>query len=254
SMGGLKAALLADAGFEGNRTIFDGKKGFWRMAASDQFEPDIISEVTSDEWAITDVSFKPYSSCRWSHAALDCLSQLKTQINDRDVASISIDTFYEATTLDGIPNTILDAQFSLPYVVAVHLLDYPTGYEWLQRERITDSQVLDLAKRVSLNQDEEMTANYEATGQMQAKMTIELTDGSILSASVDHPRGTPENPIQYKSIEKKYETLVEPIIGHEPASELKRHVLNIEQHDLTSITQLMNGIKSPARFVIINYC
>lgn len=240
SMGGLKATLLADAGFEGNRTIFDGEKGFWRMAASDQFDPSIIAEGTGDESVVSAVSFKPYSSCRWSHATLDCVTALKPQVSVGRISSITAETFHEATTLDGEPETVLDAQFSLPYVVAIHFLDYPTGYEWLRKQHLTDPRVRSLADCVVLEEDNSMTTDYEQTGQMRARVTVELTDGTSITSEVDNPSGGPGNPIPYEAVEEKYETLVTPILGPETATELKQRVLNLEaENNIARIGRLL---------------
>jgi 2-methylcitrate dehydratase PrpD len=242
AMGGVKAALLADAGLEGNRTVFDGEKGFWRMAASDAFDPSILESGTGTTPAALDVSFKPYSSCRWSHAALDCVTELKPDVAVEEVASVDVETFREATTLDGDPETVLDAQFSLPYVVAVHLLDHPTGYEWLLEERLADPEVRALAERVTLAEDEAMTAAYERSGRMSARVTVELRSGETLVASVDSPRGSPERPVSRAAVAAKYDSLVEPILGPETAGELKRRVRDLEaETDVAEVAALLGG-------------
>lgn len=240
AMGGVKAALLADAGFEGNRTVFDGEKGFWRMAASDSFDPAIVEEGTGTTPAALDVSFKPYSSCRWSHAALDCVTGLKPDVSVGEIDRVEVETFHEATTLDGDPETVLDAQFSLPYVVAVHLLDHPTGYEWLLEERLADPEVRALAERVALAEDEAMTADYERSGRMRARVTVELRDGETLTEAVDSPTGSPERPIPREAVESKYDSLVDPILGPGAAAELKRRVSDLEaEADVSGVAALL---------------
>ena len=231
SMGGVKAALLADAGFEGNRTVFDGEKGFWRMAASDAYDPSVLEEGVGTAPAALEVSFKPYSSCRWSHAALDCVGALEPAVTAEEVEAVTVETFHEATTLDALPETVLDAQFSLPYVVAVHLLGHPTGYEWLTEERLSDPEVRALAERVALVEDEEFTAAYERSGRMGARVTVTHRDGGTETASVDSPSGSPERPIPHEEIEAKYESLVAPILGADRAAELERRVLDVESED-----------------------
>ncbi|MFB6135751.1 MAG: MmgE/PrpD family protein [Halobacteriaceae archaeon] len=241
SMGGVKAALLANEGFRGNRTIFDGEKGFWRMAASDQYDPAILEEGVRDGPALLDVSFKPYSSCRWSHATLDCVTELAADVGDvSEVESVTVETFHEARTLDAIPETVLEAQFSIPYVTAVTLLGYPTGFEWLLEERLDDPRVQALAERVSLGEDPEMTADYERSGQMRARVTVDLADGTSMTAAVDNPSGGPANPITYDEVESKYEALVEPVLGESTAAELKRRVLAIESEtDVADVARLL---------------
>lgn len=231
AMGGVNAALLAERGFKGNHSMFDGTRGFWRMAASDRFEPTEIGDL-SESYRTLDVSFKPYSSCRWSHAALDCIGDLKDEIDGTDlerIESIRVETFYEATKLDSYPRSVFDAQFSLPYVVAVYLLGYPPGFDWLTRERIECETVRDLASTVELIEDEALTERYESRGQMSTRVYIELDDGWEYTASTSHAKGSPENPIDHGELERKFKQLTAPILGEEQSRELKQCVLTIEE-------------------------
>jgi 2-methylcitrate dehydratase PrpD len=241
SMAGVKASLLAESGFSGNRTIFDGEKGFWRMAASDSFDESLLRSIPGEERLVKAVAFKPYSSCRWSHATLDCLADLDLS-PDATVDSVRVETFHEAATLDDHPESVVDAQFSIPYVVAVHLLGVPTGYEWLRADRVRSREVQELAGRVTLVADPEMTAAYEATGRMGARVTVRLADGTELEASVEDPLGDPGNPMPYERVRAKYDSLVEPLLGEARAAELKERVLSLESED--SVRDL-GGLLSP---------
>ncbi len=74
---GTMAALLASHGFVGNRYILDGDNGFWIMAGSDQCDFKAMTKGLGKEYEIANIAIKPHSSCRWQHAALDCVKQLK---------------------------------------------------------------------------------------------------------------------------------------------------------------------------------
>lgn len=245
SMAGVKASLLAESGFRGNRTIFDGEKGFWRMAASDSFDEALLRSMPGEERLVNAVAFKPYASCRWSHATLDCLAAIRPDLpSDATVDSVRVETFHEAATLDDLPGSVVDAQFSIPYVTAVHLLGVPTGYEWLQPERVGSREVRALADRVTLVADPEMTAAYEATGQMQARVTVELADGTDLQASVEHPLGDPANPLPYERVREKYDALAVPLLGEERADELKERVLSLEDEgSVRELCRLLSPIE-----------
>lgn len=233
AMGGVKAALLAERGFKGNHTIFDGEKGFWRMAASDTFDPTKIENI-GNEHRVLDVSFKPYSACRWSHAALDCVEKLSSKIGVADlekIESIRIETFYEATKLDSYPDSIFDAQFSLPYVVAVSLCGYTSGFEWLSQDRIESTGVRELASKVEIVESERMTENYESRSGMESKVTVTFTSGQTLVASTPHAKGSPESRMAHAELEEKFSRLTEPLLGKEQSQELKERILQIEEED-----------------------
>ncbi len=233
---GVIAAQTAERGFRGNRSILDGPKGFWRIAASDSFDEEILLGPFESWDATAEVSFKPYSSCRWTHAALDCIEALRPANGVESIERVTVETFEEASRLDTDPSNVLDAQFSMPYVVAISLLDYGPGYEWLSSDRLSDPHVRSLIDRTAVVEDPEFTARYESTGQMSTRVTIEYDDGSSESATVDDPSGDPENPIAYEEIERKFDALVEPILGTEQTAELRTTVLDLSRK--TSVRDL----------------
>ena len=74
----------------------DGYNGFWIMAGSDQCDFDKMTENLGNQYEIAiNLSFKPYSNCRWKNAALDCIKLIKQQNNLHadDVNEIIINSF-----------------------------------------------------------------------------------------------------------------------------------------------------------------
>lgn len=247
AMGGVVAAELADRGFLGSRDIFDGPTGFWRMAASDSFDESVLRRPV-DEWrAVTDVSFKPYSACRWTHATLDCVLALRDrEFAPEDVETVSVRTFHEGANLDSVPRTVFEAQFSLPFVVAVAFLGYRPGFDWLSEERLADPRIQALMERVETTADPEMSAWYETDGQMAAEVTATLSDGRQFSASTDHPRGEPENPMSKSAIEQKYLQLTEPVLGESAAQSLKDTVSTLPKaREIATLTEPLAAGTTP---------
>src|SRR3954469_22718471 len=60
SVSGINAALLAESGFLGPRTILEGDRSFWRMAASDRFAPEAMLEGLGTRFNILRLYFKAY--------------------------------------------------------------------------------------------------------------------------------------------------------------------------------------------------
>lgn len=239
AMGGVVAAELAERGFLGSRDIFDGPTGFWRMAASDSFDESVLRQPAEEWHAVTDVSFKPYSACRWTHATLDCVLSLRdNDFEPAEIDSISVSTFHEGANLDSVPSTVFEAQFSLPFVVAVALLGYQPGFDWLSEDRLTDPRVQALIERVETTADREMSERYETDGQMAAKVTVCLSNGQQLSTSVDRPRGEPGNPMSTSAIEQKFRRLSEPVLGETAADALEDAVSTLPQaRNITTLTK-----------------
>lgn len=247
-LGGVLAGELAAKGFRGSRDVFDGPTGFWRMAASDSFDESVLRRPLDDWWAVADVSFKPYSSCRWTHAALDCVRELTAEgVDPAAVERVDVETFHEGAALDSIPETVLDAQFSMPFVVAVALLGYRPGFDWLSPERLSDPRVRALMERVRVAADESMSARYDSTGRMAASVTLRLADGTERRARTDDPRGDPENPLPYDAVREKYRDLVVPLLGETAAADLESAVLSApDDGSVRSLAEAMAGVSVDA--------
>ena len=246
-LGGVVAGELASRGFRGSRDVFDGPTGFWRMAASDSFDEATLHRPF-DEWIATaDVSFKPYSSCRWTHATLDCVTDLRSQgAEPESIDRIEVATFHEAARLDSVPETVLDAQFSIPFVVAVSLLGYDSGFEWLSTERLREPAVLALMERVEVRADATMSEWFESTGQKAASVTVTLTDGTELHAEVDTPLGDPARPLPLSVVRSKYRDLSTPLLGEQASATLESHILSMpDKASMVAIAGLLGDAPHP---------
>ena len=87
------------------------------------FAPDKLLAGLGSRWAIEGVYFKPYSCCRWAHAAIDAVLDLKNQhsIAAGDITGIEVETFGWALRLNNevAPRTLESAQYSVPFCVAL---------------------------------------------------------------------------------------------------------------------------------------
>ncbi|GAH60180.1 unnamed protein product, partial [marine sediment metagenome] len=71
SMGGVLATLMAEAGYIGDTTVFEGDYGFWRFFASESWDPAAAMKGIGKTWFIGDTDYKPYPGCRLCHSVLD---------------------------------------------------------------------------------------------------------------------------------------------------------------------------------------
>jgi 2-methylcitrate dehydratase PrpD len=242
TMGGVLAAQFASAGLEANHSILEGNTGFWAMAGSDRFDRDELTAGLGTEYSVLDVSFKPYSSCRHTHSPLDALRQIleSNPVQADQVRAVSVRGGSKIRVFaDYRPRTCIDAQFSLPYVVAMMLLGEPTGYPWVNSGRWCDPAVLALADRVQIEADDAAEAQL-AKGYMQARVSVELAGGRVLESEATVARGHPQNPLPDTALEAKFLTLAEAAIGPERARELNARLMRLEElTDLKEITDYL---------------
>lgn len=233
AMGGVLGALLAHEGFTSSRTVLDSDRGFWVMAGSDRFDAELLTAGLGDVFRLQSTQFKPYASCRWTHSALDCIRQLRRDGNLPtlvDVDRVEVHTFRELASnfANAVPEDIVDAQFSLPYLLALELAGRSPA-RGLRESDLTDSTVLDVASRVSLHQDDAMEVSFYS-GHMPSRIVCHRREGEAVVATVNDPVwGTPCDPFTNDDLVAKCTALLEPAWGSAATRKLIDGVLHLEQ-------------------------
>jgi 2-methylcitrate dehydratase PrpD len=217
AMGGVLAASLAEKNFIGSGTVFDGPYGLIKaLSYKDQFDYGRITETLGKKWEMVDTSIKVHACCRFSGPVADCALDLYKQgVRAENVKKIiaKVGEFTVKMLCYPIerklrPQTHVDAQFSLPYAIAVAICKNRTGIQEFSAEALRDPDVLVLAEKVAWELDPEAEKMYPKA--YPATLIAELKDGRVLQAHVDYPKGDPENPASDEEIIVKFNSLTEP--------------------------------------------
>ena len=220
---GVMASTLAEAGFLGCRDILDGQQGFWRMSASDQCDFDLMTRGLGSEFFILDASFKTYSCCWFIHPTLDAIKSIveKHNLSHRDIKQIDVWSLSDLSAVFNIvqPEEMVDAQFSLPYCVALVLLDIPTGPGWFDEALYNGEEVLSIGSRVTIHPDSLCDEIFHTESRrISARVVITTKTGECIEETAPAPRGSPTCPISEDEITGKYLELAVPVIGSKKAS------------------------------------
>lgn len=233
AMGGMLAAMMAQQGFKGDRTVFDGPKGFWIMAGSDRYRPNLMNKGLKGKWAVERVSIKPYSACRHIHPTLDALFSLISEggFSVDTIRHIDVTTFFEVVeNYNFFPQEPFTIPFSAPYLVALSLLGVPTGLQWFEGEHLSNPRVRDLADRVRFHHWPEADVLYaKVKRELISRVAIETKDGRRFEKEVRLPKGDPRNPITDEELQGKFFTLVSPVLGQAQAADIYTEILNLER-------------------------
>lgn len=203
------AALLAKKGFTGPRNIFTGETGFWVMCGSDQYDSSKITHKLGEDYNIMDVSFKPFPTCRYLHSALEATMNV---IREYDIEIDKIERIV-IRTISAVcrspfdnydPKTLLNAQFSAPYSIAVSIYGIQTGPEWFVEENLRSSEILELAEKVELIRDTAADKAFFGTPSNLMATAEVHTKGKIYNNAITIPKGDPRNPLTKKELERKF--------------------------------------------------
>ena len=218
---GIFAALLAQKGFQGPRHILETEDGGFLAATSDDVRLHEIDKDLGRIWRTEGVCFKPYACCGSNHSSIDAALELMTEhvFSAQDVRRVIVGISRVVERQTGFiyrPTTVLNAQMSLRFNVAVALVDRQALIDQFTEARMKDPVVCDLASRVEVEVDPEMDAIYP--GRYAGIVTIVLNDGRQFRKRVDDPKGMPENRMTAGHLGAKFLSLAEFAVGKSAAA------------------------------------
>lgn len=185
--GALAALDLAEAGFTGPLDILDEQSRYAQGA--------LLGGLGAD-WLIEGTYFKPYSACRWAHAAVDALLEIQGThgIEAASIGRIDVETFGRALTLNNevAPTSIEGAQYSIPFCLGLAGVDGTAALLPMTAASLTRSDALDLAAKVRLSVDPDLDAMFPAAVPARVKV---VAGGTIFERTVLTPKGEPANPM-----------------------------------------------------------
>jgi 2-methylcitrate dehydratase PrpD len=203
---GVTSALLAQRGVTGFDAPLEGRAGFFANFARGQYDPQVLTADLGHRFEIENISFKPWPSCRGTHAAieaaLNCLHTHRVQTSDIERIVIHggrmLTMLAEPLETKRQPATAIDAKFSLPFTVASALVHGRVGLQSFLPAALTDTDVLRLAARIEVRNDAPGPAAIGAV------LELQMNNGSTIRNEVTTPRGSLENPLSLEDLKGKF--------------------------------------------------
>ena len=209
AVNGLMAANVALAGFQGPSDALGGSRGFVR-ALNGELDERRFDEALAMPDCLGTIYRKAYASCRHTHSPVEAALRLRERgdIDGTTIEAVAVRT-YELAVFghnESVVASASAAKMSTPYSVAVALLYGEAGLEAYSECRLKDPAVAELAAKVSVVPDDELTRL--CPGKRVAELRVSLVDGRSVCERVDYPKGEPENPLTRSELEGKFEGLV----------------------------------------------
>ncbi len=241
---GVHAALLAKEGFIGPRTILEGRDGFLK-AYGLRPDPRKISAGLGEDFQILRTAVKPHACCRYTQAPIDAVLSI---VQEHDVQPEQVERVTIGMLETGIPvicepaarksrpTNVVEAQFSLPFGVAVALLKRRAGLDEFSEAMLADAAVGALMSKVGYEPDPQLEKNYPKEWPAWAR--VSLNTGHEVSAQVRFPKGDPENPLSWDELTAKYVDLATAVWTDARADRVCEAVRALEDaSDLRGVTQ-----------------
>jgi 2-methylcitrate dehydratase len=206
---GVLAALMAREGYTGPVEVIEGKEGFQHVIHNVELRPEILLDGLGVKFLITDCAYKAFPTEALTHQPISAVLNVMQQHNlvAEDLAEIHIQTttrgadiLSDASKYD--PQTRETADHSLPYCIAAAAADgglWPTSFD---EEKLFDPRIRVLLPKIKVVANAEIDALFP--GLKRAVATLTTTDGRTLAETVDHAKGSPQNPMSDEEVIAKF--------------------------------------------------
>ena len=245
---GILSARTAQLGFENLEDCFDTPYAFAEHLTTCE-DPSWYTRNLGKDYYLLDVLVKHWPANMWIQTPLELLDGLVKEHGFRpeDIEEIVVDppTQYRMYCYEEGFSSLMEAQFSMPYMLAVYLLNNRPGQHWLRQENFTDPKVLELAKRVKAGPSPEHTLLrsfelFQAGDFPEKTVTVTLKDGTVLQKTGKTHKGHPADMFTWDEICSLFRQEVAEVLTPEQAERLIGFVSHIEDvSDLSQIGDLL---------------
>jgi 2-methylcitrate dehydratase len=238
-------------GMTGPLEVFEGNKGLMDTITG-PFELDWTQENLE---AVRRTSVKKYNAEFHSQSVLEGILELRTaqQVRPEEIERVRIEIFDVAYHIigggeEGDKQQVRskeEADHSLPYMVAVALLDGDVSPAQYVPERIVQEDVQSLLHRVTIQPDGTLSKLFPA--QMPCRIQIILKDGRQLSTKKLDYEGFYTRPLSWEKAVAKLERLAAPFTNGAQRAAIIEAVAHLETKEVAQLTELLRISFTPTR-------
>jgi 2-methylcitrate dehydratase PrpD len=233
---GILASSLAQRGFTGPRTIYEGQNGILKMFRA-QRDPQLLIEELSCRFDILKSYIKWYPCCTCNAPLVDAVLAIReeTSPNLDQVKEIEARVRKTCMSLVGEPldqkrnpQNILEAQMSAPYCISAALVQGGLSPRQFTMEVMKDPSIARMAQKVTVVWDPSLDVSGNPRP-VPAEVIIKMSDGRIIKKKVDYQKGTYRNSLTSGEIEEKFSMCVKGKLSEKEKKKLIDWVDHLEQ-------------------------
>jgi len=239
---GALSAILVKYGATGPKGILEYPRGYCSAYSKEPKVEKIVHDL-GKSFDIVNNYPKFYPSNLGTHCAIQAaLKIIRTNnISADEVLRVNVNIFSLAVALlsNRQLDTSLSARMSLPYCVAVTIIDNELGMDQFKRERLRDHNIKELMNNIDLQADPEFDKYFPEM--YPTSVEIMTKDGQRFSEVEYYPKGFLKNPISEEEMENKFDSLCSYAFEKRSINDLKGTIQQMES--LKNIFELMKLLK-----------
>jgi len=234
---GVLAAELAQLGFSGPTSIYEFEDGGVLKAFSDHADKALLTRDLGRTYHIDDNSIKPYCCCGSTHAYIDAALALRKKLGapwdtSRKVRVGTCKVVDVQCGFDYVPGSVLNAQMSLRYAVAVALLEGAALPAQFTDDKLCDPLIIAVAAAIELVADPELDKLYPKD--FAGWVAVEH-NGRRERIDILNPTGSIHAPINAAGITEKFRG-INPSLDTDAIAGV---ALAIEKHSARTLLNLL---------------
>jgi len=206
----INAALAARRGFTVNDDLLEAKGGFIDTYGNPKVDLKNVTRPLGPEWDITKfLAIKLVPGAHAMHSSMEAALQAAKEgnVSPNDVARILVSGPYKTsvTYTQNPPKDMVEAIHSLGYFVGSAIADKDFSWVHITPEKIHSPVVAQLMSRVEFDMN---PGSIHYDWNWGGTVTIVTKSGTRFTKTVDAPRGSGPQGIQWVDVERKYHALM----------------------------------------------
>ena len=243
AMQGVMMTLLVCKGANGPRGILEYPTGFCR-ALSEDADIEKIVDGLGKPYEITANSLKAYPTILISHSSIQAILLMMKEhgIEYSQVMKVrlTVSSTAKGQGQNYNPETPLAARLSIPFSVALALIDKEVSLKQFTKERLNDPEVKDMMARIEIEADPALNAKYPGT--LASIAELETKTRGTLKKQVIYPKGNMQNPMTEDDVVAKYRMLCAGSVHRSQSEQILERLLHLDQTDaLQELFDLLRG-------------
>jgi 2-methylcitrate dehydratase PrpD len=246
AVSGILAAYNAELGIENLTDGLDVPHAFAEHLTAEPARDWIVKDL--DRYLMLKILIKHWPANMWVQTPVEIVAELAKEhaIKPADVAEIVVDppTQFRMHFYPEGFSSLMEAQFSNPFVIASVLFDPTPGAHWYDRDKLNDPKILELAAKVKPGPREEHTLRgsftlYEEGTFPEKTVTVTLKDGTKYVGVKAGHKGHPDDMLTREEFVELFRLNASVVFPAERVDALVDFVLNIESRNLSEFGALL---------------
>ena len=236
---GVTAARLAKRGFASRSDILEAPQGFGATQSDSVSIEKFESDIEAINSFVPETNYKYHAAGYLVHSAIEAARALQAEhdltVDEIESIEVKVDSGHFTTVNIQAPSTGLEAKFSLRFAVAMALHGVDTArIESFNDEIVGDPALIETRDKAHVVAFDEPSAD--------TRVTITATDGRVVSLDVNVAIPERDLELQWRKLEGKFRSLVDPLLGSDTAKQLVGWYRDLEnREDLSEFWDLLRG-------------